>query len=296
MMLTKLSLCLAAATVATAFPPGPSPNIPTFVDAAIDSGLALKGLSALALTKALTQLGPGCNLSNLKFRREWRSISKPQRRKFIAAVKCIQAKPSILPPGEVPGAKSLYDDFAWAHATRSGLVHMSATFLVFHRYYLHTYEEALEACGWAGGLPYWDWGLDVGGPHASPLFDGSDTSLGSDGVFVPGRPPYELFLPWFTEPLVYPTGTGGGCVKRGPFSDLLVRLGPFEFGGPTPLPVDPVDGREDNPRCLERDLNAWPLNKWSSFRNVTKLILGYDNIREFQGVLVCLLSCPEVGV
>lgn len=283
LLLTRLSLCLLAAAGASGSPA----NIPNFAEAAIDSGLALKGLNAIAAANAFRHFGQGCSPSNVKFRREWRSIPKRQRREFIAAVKCVQAKPSILPPGEVPGAKSLYDDLVWAHARRAGLVHMSATFLLFHRYFLHTYEEALEACGWHGGLPYWEWGLDAAdGPHRSPVFDGSDTSLGSDGEFVPNRPPDVLHLPGFSEPVIIPPGTGGGCVSRGPFSDLVVRLGPFPLDEERPLPVEPVEGRDDNPRCLVRDLNADPLRRWSTFRNVTELILGYDNIREFHGVLV----------
>jgi tyrosinase len=129
--------------------------------------------------------------------------------------------------------------------------------------------------------------LDVDAPHKSPLFDGSDTSLGSDGKYVPGRPDDVLVLPGFDEPVVIPPGTGGGCVEKGPFSDLVVRLGPFAIPEDRPLPVDPLDGREDNPRCLVRDNNKYPLRRWSTFRNVTELIWGYDNIREFQGVLVC---------
>ncbi|GAB1316771.1 Tyrosinase copper-binding domain-containing protein [Madurella fahalii] len=280
-MLVKPYLCLAAATGAFALPA----SIPDFAEAAIDSGLALKGLNAIAVAKAFGQFGGACNSANVKVRREWRSIPKRQRREFIAAVKCVQIKPSILPPGEVPGAKSLYDDFVWAHATRGGLVHMSATFLVFHRYYLWAYEKALEDCGWDSGLPYWEWGLDVDGPHKSPLFDGSDTSLGSDGTFVPNRPPEVLNLIGFPEPVILQPGTGGGCVFQGPFSDLVVRLGPFPPDPERPLPVNPVEGREENPRCLDRDLNAEPLRRWSTFRNVTELILGHDNIRDFHGWL-----------
>lgn len=282
MTTAKLYLCLVAATGAFTLPTG----IPDFAAAAIDSGLALKGLNAVAVAKAFGQFGGACNLANVKFRREWRNIPKRQRREFIAAVKCIQSKPSILPPGEVPGAKSLYDDFVWAHAARGNFVHMSATFLVFHRYYLWAYEKALEHCGWDSGLPYWEWGLDVDGPHNSPLFDGSDTSLGSDGAFVPNRPPDVLDLVGHPEPVIIPPGTGGGCVYQGPFSDLVVRLGPFPPDPERPLPVYPIEGREDNPRCLVRDLNAEPLRRWSTFRNLTELILGYDNIRDFHGVLV----------
>jgi tyrosinase len=163
---------------------------------------------------------------------------------------------------------------------------MSGTFLLFHRYYLHTYERELERCGWDGGLPYWEWGLDADNPRKSPVFDGSDTSLGSDGEFIPGREPQVLDFPGFDEPLILPPGTGGGCVMKGPFSDMVVRLGPYNIDPRDPLPVHPIEGREDNPRCLDRDLNSWALRRWSTFHNTTTMILRHDRIREFHGELV----------
>ncbi|KAK4196119.1 hypothetical protein QBC40DRAFT_287894 [Triangularia verruculosa] len=256
------------------------PKLEDFKQKAIDSGLALKALNGIALAKAFTKFGGTCKPSNVKYRREWRSISKADRRKFIAAVKCIMTKPSSLPPGEVPGAKSLYDDIVWAHARRSGLVHNSATFLLFHRYYLYTYEEELAKCGWTSGLPYWEWGLDIAGPHLSPVFDGSDTSLGGDGEFIPNRQPFKIpFIDPLTPEIIVQPGTGGGCVTTGPFVDHRVRLGPFNMT--ETFPVEPEDGREDNPRCLLRDLNKGGIERWASFRNSTELILGYDDIFGF---------------
>lgn len=269
-------LLLQTAGLATALPP----KLEDFKQKAIDSGVALKALNGIALAKALTKFSGTCTPSKVKYRREWRTISKPDRRKFIAAVKCIMAKPSTLPPEEVPGAKSLYDDIVWAHARRSGLVHNSGTFLLFHRYYLHTYETELSACGWTAGLPYWEWGLDITGPHLSPIFDGSDTSLGGDGEFIPNRPPFSI--PWIdplTPEIIIPPGTGGGCVKTGPFVHHKVRLGPFNMT--ETFPVEPEDGRGDNERCLIRDLNKGGIERWASFRNSTELILGSGDIFEF---------------
>ncbi|VBB82155.1 Putative tyrosinase [Podospora comata] len=269
-------LLLQTAGLATALPP----KLEDFKQKAIDSGVALKALNGIALAKALTKFSGTCTPSKVKYRREWRTISKPDRRKFIAAVKCIMAKPSTLPPGEVPGAKSLYDDIVWAHARRSGLVHNSGTFLLFHRYYLHTYETELSACGWTAGLPYWEWGLDITGPHLSPVFDGSDTSLGGDGEFIPNRPPFSI--PWIdplTPEIIIQPGTGGGCVKTGPFVHHKVRLGPFNMT--ETFPVEPEDGRGDNERCLIRDLNKGGIERWASFRNSTELILGSGDIFEF---------------
>ncbi|KAL1840823.1 hypothetical protein VTJ49DRAFT_7722 [Mycothermus thermophilus] len=260
--------------------------IPEFTQEEIDSGAALRELNRIAGANAHRLFGNNCSPATVKIRREWRALSKPERRQFIAAVKCIMAKPNtVLSQDEVPGAKSLYDAIVWAHADRSGYMHMSGNFLVFHRYYLHTYERELALCGWDQGLPYWEWGLDVDAPHLSPVFDGSDTSLGSDGAFIPNRPPRVLDFIGFDEPTIIPPGTGGGCVMKGPFSDMVVRLGPIDVLPGEPIPSHPEEGREENPRCLERDLNADPLRRWNTFRNVTELILGYRTIREFQGTL-----------
>lgn len=44
-----------------------------------------------------------------------------------------------------------------------------------------------------------------------------------------------------SDPMEVPGRTGGGCVKNGPFKDMVVNLGP-------------MDDLSGNPRCLARDL------------------------------------------
>jgi hypothetical protein len=144
-------------------------------------------------------------------------------------------------------------------------------FLIWHRWYIHQYELKLNACGYNGALPYWDWGFDVNNPRASPVFDGSDTSMGSDGEFIPG-PPLSLVIPGNAEPIVLAKGTGGGCVFSGPFKDMTVHLGPISQPDPT----------QDNPRCLKRDLNADSGRRFASFRNTTDLIVNSPNIEIFR--------------
>ena len=159
------------------------------------------------------------------------------------------------------------------------------TFLTWHRYFMHAWEQRLEACGFADGLPYWEWGLDVHNPAASPVFDGSDTSLGGNGAFFEHEG-LILGIP-LTDPPAFntlPPGTGGGCVTSGPFGDMEVNLGPValpEYGSETTTGVaDPFDGTHT--RCLKRDLNPGVAERYTSFRNTTQLILSYDNIADFQ--------------
>jgi len=101
-------------------------------------------------------------------------------------------------------------------------IHLTGNFLTWHRYYVHTFEKKLKECGYSGNLPYWEWGLDVNSLDTSPLFDGSATSLGSNGQAIP-HAGMQIMMPFNDQPLTFQPGTGGGCVQTGPFSDLTIR-------------------------------------------------------------------------
>ncbi|KAK4235462.1 tyrosinase-like protein [Achaetomium macrosporum] len=247
-------------------------NIPSFGQSAIDSGLALAALNGIALTNSARQYSGSCNSGNVKIRREWRTLSKAQRSSYIAAVKCVQTSPSLLAPGVAPGSKSLFDDFVYVHMISTPFIHFTGNFLIWHRYYIHQYEQRLNACGYTGTLPYWEWGFDINSPRDSPVFDGSETSMGSDGEYIPGHPGPEILVPGTTEPIVLAPGTGGGCVYAGPFANMTVHLGPITQ--PNPF--------EDNPRCLKRDLNADSGRRFTSLRNTTDLILQSPTIEIFR--------------
>ena len=116
----------------------------------------------------------------------------------------------------------------------------------------------------------------------SPLFDGSPTSLGSDGEYIPhgsfkGAGEYAVRLP---------AGSGGGCVHTGPFSDMVVHVGPVTLpvygGAPGEVVGSPNNALVDVPRCLKRDLRQSVAAKWASYRNSTELILNNPTIRQFQ--------------
>lgn len=102
-----------------------------------------------------------------------RTLSAAQRKNFIAAVKCLQTKPSILLPGVAPGSVSLFDDFEAIHINQTLSIHitvrslliesityrlsevfsdvfMQGTFLTWHRWFIYTYEKKLQQCGYNG--------------------------------------------------------------------------------------------------------------------------------------------------
>jgi len=100
---------------------------------------------------------------------------------------------------------------------------------------------------------YWDWTYDYMNPQNHPIFDGSDVSLGSDGIYIPNREP-RMSVASTGRTMIFPPGTGGGCVERGPFveGEWQFNLGPVAFVNP---PQGPDGGLGYNPRCMDRDLS-----------------------------------------
>ncbi|KAI9733998.1 MAG: hypothetical protein M1834_002655 [Cirrosporium novae-zelandiae] len=304
-----LSLYLVWVTFAIAIPFNAHPSKGSLPDglynqSAIDSGEVLQHLLSRANEASLERLtratnktdklesSTGCNPSTLTVRREWRTLSSDNRRSYIAAVQCLQSKPSVYEPKDAPGVKSLYDSFVATHINQTLVIHNTASFLTWHRFYVWTYDQALRTeCGYAGPTPYWDWSLDIDSPRDSPMFDGSDTSFGSDGKYFehegviftspPGAPS--------TPPLSGEPGTGGGCIFKGPFVNYTVNLGPVnekQFpNGPNITYVPSTDLLAYNPHCLRRDLNPWVAQSFASFNQSTSVILEYDTIEYFQAFL-----------
>lgn len=164
-------------------------------------------------------------------------------------------------------------------------IHLTGNFLTWHRYYVQTFEKKLQECGYTGNMPYWEWGMDINNLEKSPLFDGSATSLGSNGAPIPHEG-MQILMPFNDEPVKFQPGTGGGCITKGPFSDLKIRLGPVArpaYGSPEPVGV--ADPLQDNTRCLTRDLSSNTGKRFSSFRNTTELIIGAQNVEMFQGLM-----------
>ncbi|CZT48785.1 related to monophenol monooxygenase (tyrosinase) [Rhynchosporium secalis] len=242
-LLTAVSLLFSLATAA---PPQPEPRLD-----AVD-GLAAKGL--INLEKYQKQVKSKCTVKNAVKRQEWNDLKSSDKKKYIAAVLCLQKKPSKSARGVAPGARSRYDDFVLVHVQQTMTIHATGNFLSWHRYFVWAYETALrDECGYKGYQPYWNWGRYASNPLLNPMVDGSDISLSGNGLKFnyTGVPLQGGPLPWD----VIPPGAGGGCVTTGPFKNLEVRLGPLSATIPG-VPVNPqADGLGYNPRCLRRDIN-----------------------------------------
>ena len=106
-----------------------------FTQDQIVKGDALAALASLAYNESIPvasakmrrTFGGSCNLSNVKVRQEWRTLSVNQRKNYIAAVKCLRTKPSLLAPGVAPGSKSLFDDFVVIHFQQTIFIHLTVS-------------------------------------------------------------------------------------------------------------------------------------------------------------------------
>ncbi|KAI0810206.1 hypothetical protein GGR55DRAFT_688909 [Xylaria sp. FL0064] len=245
----------------------------TYSQGDIDSGKALQQMTKLAHDSALGRLdgtNSNCTKDTVHVRKEWRYIPGPERTAYRKAVECLMNQPNIYP--NVTGPKTMFDSFGVLHYYLTPAVHNSAYFLLFHRLYVWTYEQKLrDVCGYTGSFPYWEWGLDAGGVEKSPIFDGSETSMGSNGAPTNGTggggggfPPGGGFFGG--------GGTGGGCVTTGPFTNYTVNFGPNTARDPLAA----------NPRCLKRNLNTALCAAYASLRNTTETILQSPDIESFQ--------------
>ena len=126
--------------------------------------------------------------------------------------------------------------------------------LPWHRYFIYQWETALrDECGYTGYQPYWDWTAYSSNVSATPLFDGSVLSLGSNGQYKE-QGTQTGCVPWVPDPQCYtrPPGTGGDCVLDGPWDgNFTVTLGPIVPN--TTLAKKESERYASNPRCLSRD-------------------------------------------
>ncbi|KAK3400721.1 hypothetical protein B0T20DRAFT_347247 [Sordaria brevicollis] len=140
-------------------------------------------------------------------RREWRSLTETERNQFVDAIHCLARLPSEWDENK---NRTVYDDFAILHGGIGSWCHRSASFLPWHRWTLHVFENILkDKCGFPrdGTIPYWDWSLDHFNLSSSSIFSPT-TGFGSDGTPSP------------LSPSSLPSVGEGNCVQDGPFTDL----------------------------------------------------------------------------
>jgi len=235
---TPLTLTLLSGRLSSALPAPQEESTSTIVQASLPTVAStnpsvasdqVDELAQLAQQQANASLTDNaskrstCNIFNVAVRREWSSLSNKERKDYTNAVLCLQSKKANTPTALVPGAKSRYDDFVALHINQTLNIHYTGTFLGWHRYYTWQYEQALRnECGYKGYQPYWNWANTAAtGMEKSSMLDGSDYSMSGNGEYLAG--PGEIVIANTGPPEIrLPRGSGGGCVKSGPFKVCLV--------------------------------------------------------------------------
>ncbi|KAI1418595.1 Di-copper centre-containing protein [Hypoxylon sp. FL1857] len=224
----------------------------------------------------LASLGTdGCTRETMRIRKSWDDTDAATRADYVRAVKCLAAKPATVDKSIAPGAVNRLDDFIWIHDNQTNLIHISGSFLSWHRIFVWQMEDALRnECGYKGTIPYWDQARFSQDPLKSKVFDNS--SFGGDGEFLPDdHGPYNFTIPGLAVNIsvTRPAGTGGGCVKDGPFANFQISLGPTER-----QVVDPTDkfGYKPNPRCLKRNFDYPSSRDFLTWENAIKIVGASD--------------------
>lgn len=93
-------------------------------------------------------------------------------------------------------------------------------------------------------------------------------------------------------------GTGGGCVRSGPFANMTVNIGPtahleVNFASP----ADSAQKLQYNPRCLKRDFTIEALTRFANETSVLDLLrpATTPDVRAFDLLLSGLPGRPEMG-
>lgn len=106
--------------------------------------------------------------SNVRIRTEWDHASDNNKQAYIDAIKCLMNKP---PSGQFSVSQSRYDDLVGLHQTLTPNVHGNAKFLLWHRYYVWTFEQLLrDECGFTADLLWFDETRYAGNFAASSIF------------------------------------------------------------------------------------------------------------------------------
>ncbi|KAK8069728.1 hypothetical protein PG994_006344 [Apiospora phragmitis] len=139
------------------------------------------------------------NNPNMRF--EWRNYQDTDRRAFVKAIKCLMDKP---PSGKFEPAKNRYEDLVRVHQNFSPNIHNNNKFLLWHRYFLWTFEQVLrEECNFDRAFPFWDETKDAG--HFAD---------------------FDMFSPDYFGSLPGPTDGAGTCIRDGAFANTTLHIGP----------------------------------------------------------------------
>ncbi|KAH3960314.1 hypothetical protein HBH64_191630 [Parastagonospora nodorum] len=174
----------------------PKPQTQSFGTSKAESFEGADESSSQSLSQSDT-VSTQATCSNPRVRQEWDSYSNSDRQAYIDAIKCLMSRPAN---GQFSQSKSRYEDLVALHQTLTPNVHGSSKFLLWHRYYLFTFEDILRSeCGFDRNLPWFDETRYAGRFAESSIF--SDQWYG--GI-----------------------NAGGRCITNGQFANQAINVGP----------------------------------------------------------------------
>ena len=187
---------VAALASISALAAAQAPSIDQWTQQEINNGTAWTEVTQIASENQIYNLGTrgdvSCQYGNAKVRKEFRYMSNEDRKAFTDAATCLMKTPPQHMRADqaknYPGVKSRHDEYVATHINMTMNIHATADFLAWHRNFIWHYESDLKTlCGYEGTLPYWNWALDAAAPQDSPLFNGDEYSMGSNGEYISGR-------------------------------------------------------------------------------------------------------------
>ncbi|ERS95245.1 hypothetical protein HMPREF1624_08457 [Sporothrix schenckii ATCC 58251] len=233
-----------------------SPRNPVYPIDSVDKmeSSAMPNVDAWMHKKIEANKNNNCTLDNAAIRKEWSDMAETERQEYTGAIKCLMKLPPKSDKTRFPGAMSRYDDFVAYHMTHAMQLHDNIHLFGAHKYFVWLFEQALRnECNYTGHQPYMNYDRYAEDPGNSPLLNGNASSMGGNGE---PDPSYKGVPQYGRTPNIIKSGGGGGCVKSGPFADMVVNLGPTSASTGSNLPKNPrADGTGANPRCLRRDVN-----------------------------------------
>ncbi|KAK0124192.1 hypothetical protein ONS95_009173 [Cadophora gregata] len=212
--------------------------------------------TSVTTSSSATASATAISCSDPPVRKEWRSLSTPEKDAYIDAVLCLTNTDAI---SRISGIVNRYDDFHAVHNNQTPNIHWVGHFILWHRYITAAYEAALrDECGYTGGQPYWDWARDADtvDPNSTAIFE---TDIFSPTVGFDGNGRYIKDTTPEQNPFGLTGRTGGGCVTDGPFAYPAFQI---NYPGPA--------------TCLTRDFIPTIMNTFAAQENVDVVMAQPD--------------------
>ena len=141
-----------------------------------DVHFLLPYLSAASCTSSFTfdKFGRLCKCSSngtledcCRYRRNWSSLSRLERERYISAVLTVSSDPKYTPLYQTLLTK-YQDSF---HTVAQTTIPEISQFIPWHRYFLLEYEDLLRLVHTDITIPYWDWTTFTSTPYSAPVFN-----------------------------------------------------------------------------------------------------------------------------